>query len=400
MSLVVQKQGGAGQGNASPTLYGLLKASANPFHATPSGNNSVPGVNGFTASGASYNLATGLGSVDAHVLASSWGAVAAIQGFSITPSVTVASILAGKSASFTVAVAGIGGFTGPVNLTATAPAGVTVTFSPASVKAGSSATATISVASGAAIGSGKTITLTGVSGSISKTAKLSLAVLAPPALSLSTAASSVSVTQGKSVTLAITAVTGGTYAGPVSLTVTGMPAGVTATFNKSSFTPSSAVSSTGVTLTVQAGSAAALNPAALQISASGDGLTAQTVVTVHVTAAPAIELALSQAAATMAPGKGATVTAILSTQGISTEPVHFYLGSLPKGVTAKWSVNPVTPDAKSGSASAVLNITASSTAPASSGTLTITATGGGVTTQQNLTLSVAAGSSNAAQEQR
>jgi pseudomonalisin len=42
MAVVVQKQAGAGQGTANPTLYGLLDASTNPFHATPSGNNAVP----------------------------------------------------------------------------------------------------------------------------------------------------------------------------------------------------------------------------------------------------------------------------------------------------------------------------------------------------------------------
>ena len=74
MAIVDQKQGGVGQGNANPTLYALLNASANPFHATPAGNNSVPGVTGFTASGAVYNLATGLGSVDANVLVNEWPA--------------------------------------------------------------------------------------------------------------------------------------------------------------------------------------------------------------------------------------------------------------------------------------------------------------------------------------
>ncbi len=72
MALVVNKQGGAGQGNANARLYALAGAAANPFHATPSGNNSVPGVTGFTADGAEYNLATGLGSVDAALLVNGW----------------------------------------------------------------------------------------------------------------------------------------------------------------------------------------------------------------------------------------------------------------------------------------------------------------------------------------
>jgi subtilase family serine protease len=74
MALVVSKQNGAKQGNANARLYALAAAAADPFHATPSGNNSVPGVAGFTADGAEYNMATGLGSVDGELLVNGWGA--------------------------------------------------------------------------------------------------------------------------------------------------------------------------------------------------------------------------------------------------------------------------------------------------------------------------------------
>ncbi len=73
MALVVDKQKGAKQGNANARLYALAGAGADPFHATRSGNNSVPGVTGFTADGAEYNLATGLGSVDGALLVNGWG---------------------------------------------------------------------------------------------------------------------------------------------------------------------------------------------------------------------------------------------------------------------------------------------------------------------------------------
>jgi pseudomonalisin len=71
MALVIQSQG-ASQGNANPALYALTDAAQNPFHPTPSGNNDVPGVQGYTANGDTYNMATGLGSVDAGLLVSNW----------------------------------------------------------------------------------------------------------------------------------------------------------------------------------------------------------------------------------------------------------------------------------------------------------------------------------------
>jgi len=73
MALVVAKRGGAAQGNANPGLYALAQGNVDPFHPTPSGDNSVPGAAGFTADGAIYNLATGLGSVDGALLVDNWG---------------------------------------------------------------------------------------------------------------------------------------------------------------------------------------------------------------------------------------------------------------------------------------------------------------------------------------
>jgi len=72
MALVVEKQHGAAQGSANPKLYALADSSPGAFHLTAAGNNSVPGVSGFSASGATYNLATGLGSVDGALLVNSW----------------------------------------------------------------------------------------------------------------------------------------------------------------------------------------------------------------------------------------------------------------------------------------------------------------------------------------
>ncbi len=72
MALVVDGQHGVPQGNANPRLYSLAGSAGNPFHSTPSGDNSVPGVAGYPATGAIYNLATGLGSVDAALLVNSW----------------------------------------------------------------------------------------------------------------------------------------------------------------------------------------------------------------------------------------------------------------------------------------------------------------------------------------
>ena len=293
MAIVDQKQSGAGQGNANPTLYGLLEVSEKPFHSTPSGNNSVPGVNGFTASGAAYNLATGLGSVDANLLVNSWPRAGAPQpGVTLKPSVTAESLLPGKSATFTLAVTAVNGFAGSVALTAKTPSGVTVSFNPSTVKAGASSTVTLTAASGTAAAT-DSVVITATSGAISATSSVSLAVLPLPTLSVSVASAKVVVVQAKTVTVAVTATTGGSYAGAVNLAVTGLPAGVTATWSSNGFSPAGS-SNTVSTLTLKAASTAALNSTTLTISASGDALQSKANCTLQVTKAPTTTAARSQ----------------------------------------------------------------------------------------------------------
>ncbi|MGA2167496.1 MAG: S53 family peptidase [Terracidiphilus sp.] len=133
MALVVEAKGGTGVGNANAGLYPLLNAAKNPFHATPSGNNSVPGVTGFTASGGAYNLATGLGSVDGAVLASSWGTGKSGVGstiFALTAASSAVAVVRGETATDAVTLTGNGTYSGAVTLSVSGlPTGVMVAWS-------------------------------------------------------------------------------------------------------------------------------------------------------------------------------------------------------------------------------------------------------------------------------
>ncbi len=76
LALIEQKTGGTALGNINPTLYQLATSqygASGPavFHDVKSGNNSVPGVNGYSA-GVGYDQTTGLGSVDAQTLLAQW----------------------------------------------------------------------------------------------------------------------------------------------------------------------------------------------------------------------------------------------------------------------------------------------------------------------------------------
>ena len=185
MALVVEAQHGMAQGNANPGLYRLASSASDPFHATPSGNNSVPGVAGFTATGAAYNLATGLGSVDGTLLVNGWGIEAETE---------------------------------------------------------------------------------------------------PSTLTLNAAAQAVTVLQGGSATLGFTATTGGSFAGNVSFSVSGLPAGMAAAWSANPMTPAKSVSANTVTLTLTASQGAAIGNFSFVATAAGDGLTSAQSATVIVEA--------------------------------------------------------------------------------------------------------------------
>jgi hypothetical protein len=114
---LVNQQSGARQGHANPRFYQLaaLQASGGPsyFHRVVGGNNSVPGTTGFAASTSTttptYNQATGLGSVDAHVLVTQWSGILPTTTTTVTASTATSAF--GQSVSISVNVSGSGSAT-------------------------------------------------------------------------------------------------------------------------------------------------------------------------------------------------------------------------------------------------------------------------------------------------
>jgi subtilase family serine protease len=370
MSLVVEQQGGKGLGNANPRLYALLSAAKNPFHATPSGNNTVPGVTGFTASGIAYNLATGLGSADGALLAANWGSISTNPGanFALTPSAAAGTIPIGKNATFTIAVTESGSANALVGLVAKAPTGVAPGITPTWVKPGTSATVVVTVNSQAAVGT-QNITITGSNASGTQTVNYALTVPPPPALTVTAASTSASVAQGSSVTDAVTIAGNSTYTGPVTLSVSGLPAGVRAAWSSSPFT---LIGGSGTsTLTLQAASTAAVGSATVTVTASGDGVTATQHITLQVTQGPGLELSLSTSAITMVHTGSGTVTVTLTELGGINAPTTLSITGQPAGVT--FLMSNVT-ELPGDSASGLLTFTGSSKAIPGTSTITFVTT--------------------------
>lgn len=152
MTLWNQEKGNAnGVGNANPIFYLTAKNTPGAFHDVTTGSNAVvcqkgspnciadPSVpNNYILSccnaGTGYDMATGLGSVDATAMGSVWPAVTAVSGsFSLQASSTSISVAPGASANLTLVLSPTTGFNGAVALSCSnLPAGVTCSFNPAS----------------------------------------------------------------------------------------------------------------------------------------------------------------------------------------------------------------------------------------------------------------------------
>lgn len=196
---------------------------------------------------------------------------------SINP-VSLALVADGLASSVSVTATPANGFSSSVQVAITGlPAGVTVKPSPLTLTPGpGSAAATtvlsVSAAAGTAPGSA-TATLTGTSGTLTHTASLAITVTAPPPaqadFSLALNPQSLSLTiggAGQPVQLSATAVNG--FTGTVSVALSGLPAGVTASPASASLTPG-----TPQSFTLTAGNSAVVGSASVVFTGTSGSLT-------------------------------------------------------------------------------------------------------------------------------
>jgi subtilase family serine protease len=177
MALVSQKTGQR-QGNANTRFYQLGNAQftsggVTVFHDTSSGNNSVPGVTGY-ASAAGYDLATGLGSVDAYSLVNNW-----TPDFTIAASPDAVSVPQGSDGTTTVTTTILGNFNDTVSLDLSGlPAGATADFAQNPIPAPGSGSSVLTISADASTAAGAyPLTISGVSSGITHTTSISLTIV-------------------------------------------------------------------------------------------------------------------------------------------------------------------------------------------------------------------------------
>ena len=193
--------------------------------------------------------------------------------------------------------------------------------------------------------------------------------------------SAVSVTRGASAATTV-AIARTNFTGAVTMSASGLPAGVTVAFN-----PSTATTGNSVTATFTASSTATLGAATVTLTATSGALTRSTSVslTVNDGSTPTFTVAASPGSLSVARGaSGASTIAITRTN--FTGAVTMSASGLPTGVTVAFN-----PSAATTGNSVTATFTASSTATLGAATVTITATSGTTSRTTTVALTVTSG---------
>jgi hypothetical protein len=301
-------------------------------------------------------------------------------GFKLTASPGSVSVGQGSTITSTITVTDTGGFSGAVTLAAGGlPSGVSVSFGEGS--AAGTQVVTLNVGSTTPTGT-STVTITGTGTSGSQTLNASTTIqltVGPPSFAVVAGLSTLTVPQGSSNTDTITVVDAGGFNSSVTLTASGLPAGVTASFDTNPTTSSS-------DLTLTASSSAAIGgPVTITVNGtSGSGsqtLTASATVQLTVVVPPSFTLTAENPTLSVAQGASATNTIDIADLGNFNGSVSFAVTGLPSGVTASFSPNPTA------GPSTTITVTASGTADIQ-GPINVTVTGTSGSVQQEATIAL------------
>ena len=371
-------------GYLNPLIYpiGFGSSYDSNFHDITSGSNGYPAVTG-------YDMVTGWGSPNGATLINTLTG-AATPSFTLSDSPSSLTITQGSSGTSTMTVTDVNGFTGSVTLTASGlPSGVTATFgtNPTTGTSVLTLTASATATTGTA-----TVTITGTSGSLSATTTLALTVsaAASPNFTISASPASVTVTQGSSGTSTITITSQNSFSSATTLSATGLPSGVTATFSTNPVTPPANGSATS-TLTLTASASATVGTATVTITGTSGSTSHSSTISLTVNASsgtPNFTLSLSPSSFTIDDsGSVSTTLTVTSVNGFHSA-VTLSVNEFPSGVSATASANPVTPPAN-GSVNVTITWSASRRAPTGTTTIELIGTSGSLTSEIPVTITVA-----------
>jgi hypothetical protein len=202
---------------------------------------------------------------------------------------------------------------------------------------------------------------------------------ATPDYSLSASPASQSVVQGAGTTYTVTVTRTGGFAGGVTMSVSGLPAGATATFSPNPTTTNASIMTVTTSATTPTGSYP------LTITGTSGTLTHTTSVTLVVTVPPTPDFTISAtpASQTVVQGSSTSYTVTATYTNAFTGTVTFSVSGLPTGAGATFNPPSVTTTGSSN-----MSVTTAATTPAGTYPLTITGTSGPLSRTASVSLVV------------
>lgn len=284
---------------------------------------------------------------------------------------TAVSITKGTSKSVLFVIERAGDFRGTVSMAVeNVPTGLLASFSPPTL-AGADVQTLLNITVLPTSQPGTYTLRARASGELVESRTLDITItITTPGVTLALSSASAVVSQGQTTSIEVEIVRTGGYTGPIGLTVSGLPGGVTAAFDPAVLVDGE----TGSTLVISAGLLAQPGPANIIVRAAAQAIepaVASLGLDVQLAATPA--LVLEPAGATILQGAAGEVSIPIGRSGGYEGSVALSLeGTLPEGVTATFS-----PTSTAGQ-SALLTITSSTTTPVGLTNLVLRASGAGV----------------------
>ena len=253
--------------SVSLSASGLPSGVTASFSANPTAATSTLTLTASSAAstGTAIVTITGTSGNLTHTTTISLTVTAAPPNFALSATPSSLSIIQGASGTSTITVTPQNGFSGSVTLSASGlPSGVTASINPSTTK--TTSTLTFTASSTASIGT-FSVHVRGASGSLSHTITINLTVTVPvPNFTLSASPASLSIIQGSSSTSTITVTPQNGFSGGITLSASGLPSGVTASFGPNPTTASS-------TLTLAASTSASAGTATVTVTGTSGSLT-------------------------------------------------------------------------------------------------------------------------------
>ena len=305
------------------------------------------------------------------VAGANFKAAASTPDFTLNASPLSQTITSGGATSYNVSISATGSFTGQVTLGVSGlPSGASGSFSPNPTTTSTTLSVTTSTST---LPGTYTLTITGVSGTLTHSTTVALVVNGPPDFTLSASPSSQLVTQGGATNYNVTISPTSGFGGQVILAVSGLPNGASGSFNPNPATTSSTFSVTTSTSTLP-------GTYTLTITGVSGTLTHSTTVAL-VVVAPDFTLSVSPPSQTVTQGGATNYNVTIGATGGFVGQVILAVSGLPSGASGSFNPNPAT-------TSSTFSVTTSTSTPAGTYTLTITGVSGTLTHSTTILLVV------------